>query len=563
MPANAGRRARAILGRSPRPNLSSRPDLRRLGRAAAAVAAAVLVATVVVAALESSSLGLADASPVYFAAVVLVGSLLGTGPAIATAILAFVVYDLLFTDPRFTLIVEDPREWLDLVLFLILAIVVGRLSALGTERAAEASRRAEEATALFAVGRILATAPDVESAAPLIAERLLAVAGLQRVWIVVDGRAGHRTLADTGAGAPLPASAFITNLVRMPGDLPAVWQRAHDPSPGTPAAASRGTPRGQLLKVRMEADGVAVGAIKAVGRAGTSEPDRSATRLLALAADQLGIAARRDALRREATEVEIARQADALKSALLDAVSHDLRTPLASIRAHAGSLADREVPLDIETARRAGAAIDAEADRLDRLVREVLDLSRVESGALRPDLEAIDLGDAVRPVIDRLRPLLGDREIRIDIGDDLTPVSADAVLLDGLLTNIVENVARHTLPPATLAVAAQPQGQRIELTIDDAGGGVPDASLGRLFGRFERLPAAREGSRRGLGLGLSIVRGFAEAMGASVRAESSLLGGLRIVVSLPIAAAPAVEAAAGRPELLVEAPGGPAPRTGA
>jgi two-component system sensor histidine kinase KdpD len=523
-----------------------RTDPRRVAVAAGTVAIALLCTTGAVAFLESPALGLTDASPVYFAAVVLVGSLLGTWPAIATALGAFVVYDLLFTEPRLTLVVEDPREWLDLVLFLVLAVIVGRLSALGTERAAEASRRAAEATGLFSVGRILATAPDVETAAPLVAHRLLAVTGLDRVWIVVDARGVPQTLADTDPAKPIPVSPFVTSLVRMPGDAPARWQRAHDPGPGHPGHPAGGASRpirAPLLRIRMEAEGVTLGAIKAIGHPGAPEPDRSATRLLALAADQLGLAVRRDALRREATEVEIAREADALKSALLDAVSHDLRTPLASIRAQAGALADPDIPLAIDAARAAGAAIDAEADRLDRLVREVLDLSRIEANGLRPDLEALDVGDAVHPVVDRLRPILGDRDIVIDIADELPPARADAVLFDGLLTNVIENVARHAPAPAALRIAAVVDRERIELTIDDAGPGVPAASLGRLFERFDRLPAAGEGSRRGLGLGLSIVRGFAEAMGASVRAEASALGGLRIVVSLPTAPTPAADPA--------------------
>lgn len=544
-PSDRGRERLLALGRRVGIDPGHRPVAADLRRSAAVVVGALAVATAVVAALESTVVGLTDASPVYFAAIVLVGSLRGTWPAIATAVGAFAVYDLLFTAPRLTLVVEDPREWLDLVLFLILAVVVGRLSALGTVRAAEASRRAAEATALFSIGRILATAPDVETAAPQVAERLLGAAGLRRVWIVAEGRGSNRTLADTDAAQPVPHSAFVTNLVRMPGETPAHWQRAHDPGPASGAAPARAVLGAPFLRVRMSADGVPVGSIRALGQPGTTDPDRAATRLLALAADQLGLAVRRDALRREATEVEIARQADSLKSALLDAVSHDLRTPLASIRAHAGALTDREVPLDVEGARRAGTAIDAEADRLDRLVREVLDVSRVESGAIRPELEAIDVGDAVRPVLERLRGLLGERRIAVGIADDLPPVRADAVLLDGLLTNIVENVARHAPPPAALEVAAVATGDRIELGIDDAGPGVPAASLGRLFERFDRLPASREGSRRGLGLGLSIVRGFAEAMGATVRAEASPLGGLRIVVSLPIAAGPGAEAEVG------------------
>ncbi len=526
---------RSAIRRPARPRL---PTGRRLAVVSAVVGLGLALATAAVGVLEGPPLAILDASPVYFAAIVLVGSVAGTWPALATAVGAFLVYDLLFTEPRLTLVVEDPREWLDLVLFLVLAVIVGRLAALGRERAADASRQAAEATDLFAVGRILAITPDVETAAPLVAGRLLAAAGLQRVWIVAEQGAHPRTLADTAPAEPIPVAAIVTNLVRMPGETPAHWQRAHEPTIAAPSAALRPAGRGALLRVRMMADGVAVGAIKALAQPGTAEPDRSATRLLALAADQLGLAIRRDALRREATDVEIARQADSLKSALLDAVSHDLRTPLASIRAQAGALTDRELTLDLAGARAAGAAIDAEAERLDRLVREVLDLSRIESGALRPDLEAIDLGDAVAPVVDRLRPLLGDREITITIGDDLPPIVADAVLLDGLLANLVENVARHAPPPARLLVEARPTGGRVELAIHDAGPGVPEGSLGRLFERFHREPAHGEGSRRGLGIGLSIVRGFGEAMGATVRAEASPIGGLQIVLSLEAARAP-------------------------
>jgi two-component system sensor histidine kinase KdpD len=283
----------------------------------------------------------------------------------------------------------------------------------------------------------------------------------------------------------------------------------------------------------MEADGVPIGSLKATLAAGHSEPDRAITRLLALAADQLALAIRRDDLRREATEVEIARRADALKTALLDAVSHDLRTPLASIRAAAGSLADPEVAIDATSARATAAAIDAEADRLDRLVREVLDLSRIEAGSLQPELEPMVLADAVAPVVDRLRPILGNRPITISIPDELPPVRADAVLLDGMLANLVENVARHTAPPAPLRITATADGGRVRLAVDDGGPGVPEAERDRLFGKFYRLPAASEGSRRGLGVGLAIVRGMAEAMGGSVRADASALGGLRIELELP------------------------------
>ena len=524
--------------------LPSRPvfEPRQALVAAIATALAVASSSAVVAALESPPISIADASPVYLVAVVLVGSRFGMWAGVATAIASFLTYDLLFTEPRFSLIVADPRELLDLVLFLFLAVVVGRLSALGLERAAEASRRASESNALFAMSRILTVAPNLEAAAAEIVQRLVLETGLERVWIAIE-RAGYSTtLADSDPGRPMPVSAFVTNLVRTPGDTPARWVRSHE---AKPIGTASGETRPEILRVRMEADGAIIGSLKATRARATGQPSRETTRLLALAADQLALAIRRDELRRDATEAEIARQGDTLKSALLDAVSHDLRTPLASIRAAAGSLSDPDMPLTEDQARATGAAIDLEAQRLDRLVREVLDLSRIEAGAIRPNLEALDIRDVVEPAVDRLRPMLGDRPLTIDLPDDLPPVRADAVLLDTIIGNLVENAARYAPAPAPLAISAVIDKDRIRLVVEDGGSGVPARSVGRLFEKFFRVDRSDAGSRRGLGIGLAVVRGLAEGMGGSVEASPSPLGGLRIVVELSVAAAPPVEPANG------------------
>jgi two-component system, OmpR family, sensor histidine kinase KdpD len=507
---------------------------RRVLEAAGLIAVVLVPATAAVAVLESPPIGIQDASAVYLVSVVIAGSLVGTGPALVTALGSFLLYDFLFTEPRLTFAVSDPREWLDLVLFVALAVLVGRLSSLGSERAVEASRRAAESASLFAISRILATAPDIDAAAPQVAERLIRDGSLQRVWIVSERGGRSRLLADTGHGSPLPEASIMTVLVRTPGDAPARWVRAHEPRSQETSVAG---PGGPIVRIRMEADGAPIGSLKATIRPGSNHPDRAMTRVLALAADQLALAIRRDDLRREATELEITRRADTLKSALLDAVSHDLRTPLASIRAAAGTLIDPDVAVDAKSARETGAAIDIEADRLDRLVREVLDLSRIEAGTLRADLEPLVLADVVGPIIERLRPILGDRPIEMSIPDDLPPVRADAVLLDGLVANLVENVARHTSPPAAFQVSAAMAAGLVRLTVDDGGPGVPAAERNRLFDKFYRLPTAASGSRRGLGVGLAIVRGMAEAMGASVIATASPIGGLRMQVDLPAAGA--------------------------
>jgi two-component system, OmpR family, sensor histidine kinase KdpD len=522
--------------RSLEPPRFARPTGRELVSGLLVVAVALGAASVVVALLESPAVGMSDASPVYLVPVVVAGLRYGIWAALGTAIAAFLVYDLVFTEPRFSFTVADPRELLDLLLFLFVAIVVGRLAALGSERAQEAARRAAESTSLFAISRLLATAPDLETAGAGIVERLVRDVGLERAWIVGDRTSGPFVIADSSPGHPLPASPFSTSLVRTPGDQPAKWVKAHEGSGGGRAPGP--APSTQLLKVRMEADDQTFGWLRAQRPLDAGLPSREETRLLALAADQLALALRREDLRRAATETEIARESDALKSAPLDAVSHDLRTPLASIRAAAGTLVDPELPPTAADARAAGTVIELEATRLDQLVRDVLDLSQIEGGGLRPELVALDLRDVVEPVVERLRPALGKRDVRVTLPDDLPPVAGDAVLLDAVVSNLVENAAHHAPSPAAVAISATRNDGTVELAVDDAGPGVPADGLDRLFDKFFRVDRAGEGSRRGMGIGLSVVRGLTEAMGGRVAAERSSLGGLRVVVGIPIAAEP-------------------------
>ena len=201
--------------------------------------------------------------------------------------------------PRFTLAVADPREWLDLLLFLFVAIVVGRLAALGAERTEEAARRAAESTSLFAISRLLATAPDLETAGAGIVERLVRDVGLDRAWIVADRSNGQVVVADSRPGEALPTSPFSTSLARTPGDQPAKWVKAHEGSGGGRVAGP--APTTQLLKVRMQADDQAFGWLRAQRPLDAGLPSREETRLLALAADQLALALRREDLRRAAT----------------------------------------------------------------------------------------------------------------------------------------------------------------------------------------------------------------------------------------------------------------------
>ncbi len=183
--------------------------------------------------------------------------------------------------------------------------------------------------------------------------------------------------------------------------------------------------------------------------------------------------------------------------------------------------------------RLAAQAIDLEAERLSRLVRNLLDLSRIEAGVLRPDLGLFEVRELVEPVVDRLASAFDGRIVEIDMPPELPPVRVDDVFFDAALTNLLENAARYAVG-AHVRVQARLRGQDwVELAVEDGGPGVPVEMLDRLFDKFLRVERRGDGARRGLGIGLSVVRGLVEAMGGDVTATGSALGGLAVRLTLP------------------------------
>jgi two-component system sensor histidine kinase KdpD len=293
--------------------------------------------------------------------------------------------------------------------------------------------------------------------------------------------------------------------------------------------------------VAIEAGTRSLGALWASREREIGAPRTEETRMLAAAADQIGQAIEQDRLRAEATSAELARRSDALKTALLDSVSHDLRTPLASIRAAAGSLMDRSVDWSADEETAIVTTIDREAERLNRLVTNLLDVSRIEAGGLRAESEPYAVDDIVGTAIGRLRPTLGRRTLTIDIPPDIPPVTVDATFIDQALTNVVENAVKYAPDGAPIRISARSaEPGRVRLLVEDGGPGVPAGALSRLFDKFYRVPRPGEGSRKGTGIGLTVVRGLVETMGGRVSAGPSELGGLAVAIDL--AAAPPVVA---------------------
>ena len=493
---------------------------------------------------------LADVSNVsmlYLLAVLASAVLFGSGPASVASIAAFLAYDVFFIEPRYQLTVDRTDEWVALGLLLVTGVITGQLAAALRDRAREAERREREAVVLYDVVRLI-NDPEVRSSLTAVAERVRMELGLSAVVVSVEGGAGgHEPFAlsvESGDAADADLARAMVGLpsaILAPGKAPTA-RRAGTPGRWIkivpPTARGDASMRERSHQIAIQVHGKRAGALVVVRRADAPSFRREDDRLLSHVATQLGSALERIQLRDEATQAEILRRTDELKTALLNAVSHDLRTPLASILASAGSLLQEDVQWSESEKRDFARAIEEEAQRLNRLVGNLLDLSRIEAGSMRPDKGWYDLGALIDGVAGRLRGVIGEHPLILTVPDDLPPIFLDYVEVDQVLSNLVENAAKYTPDRAEISILARRLGEELEVEVADRGPGIREDDLPHLFDAFYR--AARPDQPRGTGLGLAVARGLIEAHGGRIRAENRLDGGARFVFSLPISPVDAV-----------------------
>ena len=269
-----------------------------------------------------------------------------------------------------------------------------------------------------------------------------------------------------------------------------------------------------------------------VGKPGGGRFSSDDEQLLTTFANQAALALERTRLADEAARAAALAQSDELKSALLAAVSHDLRTPLAAIKASATSLLDDSVAWDATARREFLEAIDEETDRLSLMVGNLLDLSRIEGGALRPDREWYDLSELIGDVVRRMASRAGDHPITVAIEADLPLLYIDYVEIAQVLANLCENAIKYTPAGSPIAIEARRLGHEIEITVRDRGPGIPAEAIGRVFEKFYRVNT--RGGVPGSGIGLTISKGLVEAHGGRIWVESTPGEGTVFRFTLPI-----------------------------
>jgi two-component system, OmpR family, sensor histidine kinase KdpD len=442
-------------------------------------------------------LDLGDDLLVYLVAVVAVAVVGGFWPAVLAAVAASLLVNWYFTPPVHTLTIADGKSLLALLLFVTVAVTVSSVVHLAALRAQQAARNNEEAQDLLALAQTVLGGEDTPAAV-----------------------LGHLTQSRDGRA----------ELLERSGDQ---WVRV--------AAAGTAAPGDPVLRVAVRDDLV-------LEVAGQQRP--LTARLLDGLAAQVGAALDRDRLRTQAAQAEALAEGNRMRTALLAAVSHDLRTPLASIKASVSTLRQTDVEWTEADEAALLATIEQSADRLDALIGNLLDMSRLTAGSLQPFLRPTAI-DEVAPVA--LRGLDGASDLQLAVPDGLPLVLTDPGLLERVLANLFANALAYSPPgrPPELRAshASEPgpaggSGAAVQLEIIDHGRGVPDELKERMFEPFQRLDARgpdRSGVT-GVGLGLAVVKGFLDTMGGSVQAADTPGGGLTMRVVLPCATAGASSA---------------------
>ncbi len=480
---------------------------------------------------------IANISMLYLLAVMATAVAFGRGPAIFASVLAFLVFDWFFVAPIHQLTVSDPEEWVSLLFFLLTATVTGQLAAGQRQRAREAQQREREAVVLYDVVRLLG-GNEVDQALDAVAERVrgeLQITGLViELWQPNGGtrrfQAGNVPAAVSAYGNSSAAGRILqSGAAAGAGDHATTgrWVRIVRPTRAV------GAPDDVHL-VPIKVDDRRFGALLLVDPDGLF--DSTDDRLVSLAAAQIGIAVDRARLRQEATEAEILRRTDALRRALLNAVSHDLRTPLATIMASASSLRQNDVVWTEDERQSFAQAIEQEAERLNRLVGNLLDLSRIEAGSLRPQKSWQDLEALIEDTLARLRSVTAHHHLHVDLPEDLPPVWIDPVEIGQVIYNLIENATKYAPPDTEILVEVRRSSGALAIAVSDRGPGIPAQSIPHLFDPFYRVMDGRP-RPQGLGLGLAIVRGLVEAHGGRVWVENRPGGGAQFTFTLPFTAA--------------------------
>jgi two-component system sensor histidine kinase KdpD len=453
--------------------------------------------------------GIENVDLVFLTAVVGVAVRYGLGPSLAGSVASVLAYNFFFVPPLHTLAVSDPTNITALFFFLVIAVVTSNLAARVRAQAVAARRRAETTEALHAFSRRVADVVALDDLLRATAGQIASMLALDVVLLLPD-EAGRLHVR-----AGCPSAGRID-----PVDLGAIRSAWAVDRPG--GRGDRDALRlGERLFLPLRTGHGVVGIVGVSPRDGSGAPlAAEGRRLLDALLDQAAVAIERVRLAAERDQARLAAETERLRSALLASLSHDLKTPLASITGAVTSLRQYAELYDAAARDELAGTIQDEAERLARFVTNLLDMARLEAGGIALDRQPVDVGEVVGTALQRSAPVLGGHRVAVDIDPDLPMLELDAVLLEQVLVNLLDNAARYAPPGSTVTLEGRRRGDAVALTVADEGPGLAPGDVAHVFEKFYRGADAGDRRRAGTGLGLAICRGFVEALGGMIAAAN-------------------------------------------
>ncbi len=500
---------------------SPRPILASLAWVALATGIGILLRQV----LNSSSIGM-----VYLTAVLVAATRYGLLPSLLACLAATLAYNFFFLEPLYSFTIADPENVVALFFFTLTAIIASNLAARMRDQAVAARARARTTEELYQFSRKLAGIGNLDDLLWATAYQIAAMLKLRVVLLLPDAPNSEHLVV---------CSAYPPEDALDEADIAAAnwaWQsnrptgRGSDTLPGA---------RRLFLPLRTGSGPVAVvGLDSDTERAQLLTPDQR--RLLDALGDQAAVSIERMVLAENVEKSRLTAETERLRAALLTSISHDLRTPLAAILGAAGTLTAYRASLPEADQTELLSTIAEEAERMGRFIANLLDMTRLESGAVTRSHEPVDLGELIGSTLRRAGKILAHHQIRLELAPDLPMLTLDAVLLEQILFNLLDNAAKYGPPGSAITLRAwhETQDSSVVLQVLDCGPGIPPEHLEAIFEKFFRVHAT-DRARAGTGLGLAICRGFAEAMGGRITATNRSDGtGAVFTLSLPVEKTP-------------------------
>ncbi len=485
------------------------------------VIAALLVGLAIpVATALHEFLGITNVALVFLTAILIGAVLYGLGPSVLACFLAMLAYNFFFLPPLYTFTIADPENVVALFFFTVVAVVASNLAARVRGQALSARLRARQTDDLYQFSRKLAAAVTLDDLLWATAHQIALMLKVRVVLLLPEN-------GSISVRAGFPPEDMLDE-----ADLAAAkwsWEKNH--------IAGRGSdtlPGGKWLFQPLRTGRGPLGVVGII----RDEPGPLLTpdqqRLLDALADQAALAIERVNLARDLHQARLQVETDRLRSALLTSISHDLRTPLASILGSATSLRSQDAILDRPTKEALLGTIIEESDRLNRFIGNLLDMTRLESGALKPRTGLNELSEVIGSALQRGSKILAGHRVEVDLPPNLPMLALDMVLFEQVLFNLLDNAAKHASIGSQITIDASRDGDTVVLRIMDEGEGIPEGDVDRIFEKFYRSGGA-DRRRAGTGLGLAICRGFVEAMGGTITARNRVdRRGAVFIITLPV-----------------------------